>query len=140
MENQKVNWDQIGSHARKLRIERILRVTLILANRLLGAPISPEAEINIPEDKQATVLATEIESYIASNRAFDIESLAYFRLMLHLREKRQDQVRFMSRLLFTAGPGEWDVIRLPEPLFPLYRIVRITRLAAKLVQAKLVRS
>jgi len=140
MENQKVNWDQIGSHARKLRIERILRVTLILANRLLGAPISPEAEINIPEDKQATVLATEIESYIASNRAFDIESLAYFRLMLHLREKRQDQVRFMSRLLFTAGPGEWDVIRLPEPLFPLYRIVRITRLAAKLIRTKLVQS
>ena len=140
MEKQTLNWDQIGSHAKRLGIQRILRVTLLLAHRILGASISSEAEINIPEDKHAELLATEIETYIASNTAFDAESFAYFRLMLVLRERRKDQTRFLSRLIFTAGPGEWDAIRLPEPLFPLYRVVRITRVAAKLVRTTLVRT
>ena len=140
MEERTLNWDQIGSHAKQLGIQRIVRVTFLLAHRMLGAPISSEAEINVPEDQQATLLATEIESYIAGNTAFDVESFAYFRLTLRLRERRQDQIRFLSRLLFTAGPGEWDAIRLPESLFPLYRIVRITRLAAKLMRTRLLRA
>lgn len=135
MEKQSLDWDQIGSHAKRLRILRILRVTILLANRLLGAPISSEVEINIPEDEQAGPLAREIEAYIARDTTFEVESAAYFRLMLRLRERQRDQMRFLSRLLFTAGPGEWAAIRLPEPLFPLYRLVRITRLAAKLVRA-----
>ncbi len=134
MEKQTLDWDQIGSHARKLGIRRILRVTLLLANRLLGAPISCDAENNIPEDKQAETLANEIATYIARDATFDVESAAYFGLMLRLRESRRDQIRFLSRLLFTSGPGEWAAIRLPEPLVPLYRLVRITRLAAKLVR------
>jgi hypothetical protein len=64
-----------------------------------------------------------------------VESASYFRLMLRLRERRRDQMRFLTRLIFTPGPGEWAVVRLPEPLFPLYRLVRVTRLAAKLVRA-----
>jgi len=31
-------------------------------------------------------------------------------------------------LLSTPGQGELEVIPLPEPLFPLYRIVRLARL------------
>lgn len=135
MEKQTLDWGRIGSHAKKLGIERILRVTLLLANRLLGAPISADADINIPEDKRSDFLAKEIEVYIASDKTFDVESVAYFRLMLRLRERRRDQARFLSRLLFTPGPGEWAAIRLPAPLFPLYRVVRVTRLAAKLARA-----
>jgi hypothetical protein len=135
MEKQTLDWERIGSHAKKLGIQRILRVTLLLANRLLGAGISSQADINIPEDKRSELMATDIEDHIASDTTFDVESAAYFRLMLRLRERRRDQVRFLSRLLFTAGPGEWAAIRLPAPLFPLYRVVRVTRLAAKLARA-----
>lgn len=81
------------------------------------------------------MLAEEIETSILGDRAFDVESVAYFRLMLRLRERWQDRARFVSRLVFTAGPSEWAAVRLPEQLFPLYRIVRMTRLAAKLVRA-----
>jgi putative nucleotidyltransferase-like protein len=135
MEEQTLDWDRIGSHAKKLGVQRILRVTLLLANRLLGAPIPSNAHVNTPEDKRSEPLVEEIEAYIARNTTFDVESAAYFRLMLRLRERRRDQARFLSRLLFTAGPGEWAAIRLPAPLFPLYRVVRVTRLAAKLVRA-----
>jgi Uncharacterised nucleotidyltransferase len=130
-----LDWSQIGRTAKKLGIQRILRVTLLLANRLLDAPIPSAIDTNIPQDERAAQIATKIGTHILGNRAFDVESVAYFRLMLQLREKWQDRLRFVSRLVSTAGPSEWAAVRLPEPLFPLYRIVRVTRLATKLVRA-----
>lgn len=135
METQRLDWNRIGSHAKRLGIVRILRVTLLLVHRLLDVPISSEADTYISADHEAELLSREIESKFASDATFDVESFTYFRLMLRLRERRRDQMRFLSRLLLTAGPGEWEAIRLPEPLFPLYRLVRITRVAAKLVRA-----
>jgi len=131
----KLDWSQIGITAKSLRIQRILRVTLLLLNRLLDVPVPSGANTNLCQDEAAAQIAREIETYIREDRAFDVESIAYFRLMLRLRERWQDRVRFVRRLAFTAGPSEWAAIRLPEPLFPLYRIVRMTRLAAKLVSA-----
>jgi hypothetical protein len=52
--------------------------------------------------------------------------------MMRLRERRADRLRFLGRLVFTPGPNEWKAVRLPTPLFPLYRLVRLSRLAARL--------
>ena len=54
--------------------------------------------------------------------------LAYFRLMMRLRERPADRRRFLQRLILTPGPGEWNAVHLPQPLFPLYRLVRLSRL------------
>lgn len=134
-ESSTLDWNQIGRIAKSLGVQRILRITLLLAKRLFDTPISSNAEINISQDEGAVQIATDIETYILGGRAFDVESVAYFSLMLRLRERWQDRARFVSRLVFTAGPSEWAAVRLPEPLFPLYRIVRMTRLAAKLIRA-----
>lgn len=63
---------------------------------------------------------------------FHVESVAYFRCMLRLREDPMDRVRFVSRLLLTAGPGEWASLKLPDSLFLAYLLVRLWRLAKKL--------
>ena len=84
----------------------------------------------------AEQLAEEIDDCIANATSFDVESLAYFRLMLRLRERQVDRTRFLSRLAFTPGPGEWAVVRLPRRLFPIYRLVRISRLAARMVGSR----
>jgi hypothetical protein len=76
-------------------------------------------------------LVQEIQAHIVSESAFNVESLAYFRLMLRLRERRSDRLRFLARLVFTPGPGEWAAVRLPRLLFPLYPLVRLARLATR---------
>lgn len=129
-----LNWRAIGSQAKELGIARILRVTLLLANQMLGASIPPPANAAIEQDSAAELMADEIHPHLAGQNAYRAESLAYFRLMLRLRERRADQARFLSRLVFTPGPGEWAAVRLPRPLFPLYRCVRLSRLAARLVR------
>jgi hypothetical protein len=130
-----LNWDWIGSQARSLGIVRILRVTMRLANRLLGATIPSAAEQSFPQDPETAALAEEIQTHIVSESAYNAESLAYLRLMMRLRERRADRRRFLQRLVLTPGPGEWNAVRLPQPLFPLYRLVRLSRLAARVVRS-----
>lgn len=128
-----LKWDVVGSQAKKLGVARILRVTVHLANRLLGATIPAAAHENLPPDGETTTLAEEIQEHIGSDTEYNVESFAYFRLMLRLRERRTDQLRFIRRLALTPGPSEWKAVRLPAPLFPFYRVVRLSRLAARLV-------
>ena len=132
--NPTLKWDWIGDHARELGIVRIVRVTMNLAHDLLEAPIPVAAETHVPQDLESVALATRIQDKIVSSAEPDVESISYFRLMLRLRERTGDRMRFLQRLVFTPGPGEWNAIRLPAPLSPLYRLVRLSRLAARLIR------
>jgi len=51
--------------------------------------------------------------------------------MVQSRERIRDKARFLWRLAITPGISEWSTIQLPEFLSPLYRVVRLTRLAGK---------
>ena len=105
-------------------------MTLIFANQLLGAAIPAPVANSVLADNAAKVLAEEIAISVATGVIYEEEKLAYFRLMMRLRERRIDRMRFLARLTFTPGPGEWEAVRLPKSLFPLYRVVRLARLAA----------
>lgn len=128
---ESLNWDWVQSRARGFGIERILRITLLLANQLLAAPIPAAIEPAIQADRGARALADEIAAAVAAGVSYDAQQISYFRLMLRLRERRADRLRFLARLTFTPGPGEWEAIRLPKTLFPLYRLVRLARLASR---------
>ena len=78
-------------------------------------------------------LAQRILRRIIADGEFDPESVGYFRLMMDLRERRRDRASFLWRLWATPGAGEWSAIRLPGPLFPLYRVVRMFRLAGRML-------
>jgi putative nucleotidyltransferase-like protein len=129
-----MNWERVGAQARELGIVRILRVTMLLTNRLLGAAIPAAAERSLPPEREAAALAEEVQMYVLSETTFNVESLSYFRLMMRLRELGADRRRFLRRLVLTPGLGEWNAIPLPPVLFPLYRLVRIARLAARVVR------
>jgi hypothetical protein len=130
-----LNWSWIASEARALGIARIVAVSMVLAKRLLGATIPTVAQSNFPEDPATLSLVDEMQARMLEEAAFSVESPAYFRLMMRLREQPADRRRFLRRLVFTPGPGEWEAVRLPAPLFPLYRLVRLSRLAARFARS-----
>ena len=132
-----LDWKHVGDQAQALGIVRILRVTLLLAEKLLYAPVPASAQEQVPEDLAARSLADEVGNCISSERTLDVESRAYFKLMVRLRERSTDRMRFLSRLAFTPGPGEWAAMRLPKPLFPLYRLVRLARLGGRVVRGRI---
>lgn len=126
-----LNFDSVLSRAHELGIMRIVNVTLLLANRFTGMPIPAEIELVVGADRAAQAFAGEVTPSIVAGISWEDYKMPYFRLMMRLRERRSDQVRFLTRLTFTPGPGEWQAMKLPRFLSPLYKAVRVARLAAK---------
>jgi hypothetical protein len=126
-----LDWGALQAEAARLGITRIVAVTFLLAGKLLGAGLP--AQLGIERDRAGEVLAERIVHLIVAEEEFDPESMAYFRLMMELRERTRDRFSFWWRLIFTPGAGEWSAVRLPGPLFPLYRVVRVFRLAGRLM-------
>jgi hypothetical protein len=131
LKRDKLNWDWVQSRARNLGIERILHVTLLLTERFLQTAIPAPIENAVRSDRAAHAFADEFAASVIHGVSYRDQQILYFRLMMRLRERRLDQARFLTRLAFTPGPGEWEAIRLPKILFPLYRAVRLARLAAR---------
>lgn len=128
-----LDWSWIEAQARDLGIVRILGVTLVLTHSLLEALIPKEAE-QFVADAITRSIVDEVQTHIVGEARYDLESVAYFRFMIRLRERRSDRLRFLCRLALTPGPNEWKAVRLPAALFPLYRVVRLWRLAARMVR------
>jgi hypothetical protein len=128
---ENLKWDWLQIQARTFGIERILHVTLLLANRLLAMAIPSAIEKSILEDRAARVFADEVALGVARGVTYEEQQVSYFRLMMRLRERPADRLRFLTRLTFTPGPGEWTAVRLPKRWFPLYRLVRLARLASR---------
>ena len=126
-----LDFDSILTRAHELGIARILHVTLLLANAFLGTPIPSAIDPAVRSDRAAHALAEEVASSIVAGVLWEDRKIPYFRLMMRLRERRSDQIRFLTRLAFTPGPGEWQAVKLPRALSPLYRAVRMVRLAAR---------
>jgi hypothetical protein len=141
--SHQIDWNAVQEQAKHLGIERIVAVSFFLAHKLLEAPL-PDV---VPAQEQkgapsklrlggdfASIesVADEIIPTLAEGADYKPESIPYFRLMLRIRERWQDRLKFLWRLIFTPSVGEWSAIRLPAPLFPLYRVVRVVRLMSRL--------
>ncbi len=128
---QAFDWPLICTRARALGILRIMGVSFWLAQRLLDNRLPGPAQEIVTCDPEVLVLGEEFGARLARSATYDFESTEYFRLILKLRERRRDQGRYLWRLAWTPGEGDLAAVRLPEALFPLYRVVRLMRLMRK---------
>lgn len=126
-----LDWDALWMQAKRLGIARIVAVSFLLADKLLGTALL--VQLGAQSDPVVDALAQRILRRIIADGGFDPESVGYFRLMMDLRERLRDRVSFLWRLWVTPGAGEWSAIRLPSSLFPLYRVVRMFRLAGRVL-------
>jgi hypothetical protein len=131
VKRQNLNWDWIQSQARAIGVERILHITLLLTNRFLATAIPAPTESAVAADRAALAFVEPIATSVVAGVIYEEEKVSYFRLMMRLRERSSDRLRFLTRLTFTPGPGEWEAVRLPKLLFPFYRVVRLARLASR---------
>jgi hypothetical protein len=132
MRTQAFDWAVVGSRARELGILRIMGVSFWLVQELLGVRLPLAAQEVIAGDPEISSLGEVIAARLARSATYDFESPEYFRLILRLRERRSDRWRYLWRLVWTPGQGDLAAVQLPEALSPLYRVVRLARLAGKL--------
>lgn len=120
------------ARARQVGIARILAVNFWLVKNVLGRSLPRPVEEMVASDGRASALGREFADRLARGATYNFETTEYFRLSLKLRERRWDRWRCIWRLLWTPGAGDIASVRLPDALFPFYRIVRIRRLIRRL--------
>ena len=133
-----VDWGYIAREAVHLGIRRIVAVNVTLCRELYGPSAlgpAPSARISWMGDDQTSSLAEEILTALRNGIVRETSSVAYFRWTMRLRERRRDRARFLWRLSSTPSIAEWKTVKLPSPLFPLYRLVRVFRLASRFAHA-----
>jgi putative nucleotidyltransferase-like protein len=126
-----IDWKYIDAESRRIGIQRIVALAFFLIERLFREE-SPE-NLGTNRDAQFEVLGEQILEMITGETELDPESLSYFSLMLRIREKNNDRLRLGWRLLTTPGVREWEAVRLPDSLLPLYRAVRLVRVAGRVL-------
>ena len=127
-----VDWNAVHQQAKHLGIQRMVAVSFFLAHKLLQKPLPHIVQAQLKKDVSIENLASEIIPMLVRGDDYDTESISYFRLMISVRERWRDRVKFLWRLFTTPSVGEWSAIRLPGPLFPLYRVVRVFRLLSRM--------
>jgi hypothetical protein len=132
LRSQQIDFSAVAHRARAMGIVRIVAVSLRLAEQLLQTQLPDAARQLITCHPEELLLTNEFISRLTRSTAYDFESTDYFLKIRRLRERPSDRWRYLWRLLWTPGPGELAAITLPDPLFPLYRLVRLGRLLRKL--------
>jgi len=127
-----IDFAAVAQRARALGIARIVAVSLRLAEQLLHTQLPATARELSTSQAEELLLTNEFVARLTRSAAYDFESPDYFLKIRRLRERPADRWRYLWRLLWTPGPGELAAIKLPEPLFPLYHVVRVGRLLRKL--------
>jgi hypothetical protein len=115
--------------ATRERARRTLLLGLALARRLLDAPLSQEIAREIDADAGLAALVAGAEARLFGAEGDDGEETpANLLYNLRARDGAVDRARYAARWLFAPSPEDWRWARLPDALFPLYRVLRPVRL------------
>jgi hypothetical protein len=135
VQGTEIDYELLFSRARKLGVSRIVGISFWLAKNVIHGKLPAPVAAMIEANPQVAVLGREFGQRLKRRAAYDFESTDYFRLIMKTRERRADRWRYLWRLVWTPGAGDVAAVRLPETLFPLYRIVRIGRLIRRLIRS-----
>ncbi len=126
---------EIMARAEALGARRAPAVGLLLAERLLGAPVPEALRAWARADRRAEPLAERFaEDLFSFNGVEVVDNLRRARSVLALRERRRDRVRHFLRLVRIAvlpSDRERELLPLPKPLRWVQVAVRPFRLARK---------
>ena len=127
-----VDWKYVLREADDLGLNRMLAVGTLLARDLLEAVVPPELAEGLKFDRAAKALAEEVQCSLFEEPDETWVDQADFPFQLKIRERLRDKATMLYRNLpFKLAPNKLDrkFLAIPEPLAPLYFLVRPVRLA-----------
>ena len=126
-----LNWDITMQRTESLNAERMLHVGLALAAGLLEAPVANEIWRRVQADRVATDVASEIASRLLSPDYRSLDAPGRFNFRRRMLSGSFAGWRYALRLSVIPAEEDWQMMRLPGPLAPLYIALRPLRLLRK---------
>ncbi|MCX6677717.1 MAG: nucleotidyltransferase family protein [Methanothrix sp.] len=123
-----INWERVNIGAADMGLKRILHISLLLAHDLLDVGFPEQIFYEIGGDITARKLASHLTGMLfveadRQKRIFDNNMLR-----MRTRERLKDRSRFLFLIITKPTQADYDMIHLPDSLYPLYRIIRPVRL------------
>jgi hypothetical protein len=120
----------------------MLLMGLYLANQLFETKLPAALSIQLKVDATLPILFSEIKERlfnILNARGDSIEAAPlsltwedYF-IYRQMISSPRDRLWYWVDTILTPTPLEWQIVTLPQPLFPLYYLIRLIRLTLKYV-------
>jgi hypothetical protein len=126
-----LEWSRAYQRAESLRAQRMLNVGLALAADLLATALPEEIGARIKKDRVAVELAAEIERYLLIRELPPLSAAARFRLRRKMVQGAIAGWSYAVRLATAPAEEDWEMVRLPAALAPLYIALRPIRLLRK---------
>jgi hypothetical protein len=130
-----IDWERFWQNAVSRGAARMMAMGLLLVQRAFGVSAAPAQGQR--DDALAVTLAEQVIAHW--NEGFerlevtDLEPTALWRhrWILRTRENRAQRWNYVQRLATMTGEEEFDSVRLPEVLSPLYSLVRFWNIFRK---------
>jgi len=126
-----LDWDVTIQRAEALDAERMLHTGLLLATRLLDAGVPDDVRRRLEADQAANDVAGEILSSLMNRTYHPLDAKGRFNFRRRMRRGRLAGVRYAMRLSVIPAEEDYEMMRLPAQLSPLYVALRPLRLLRK---------
>src|SRR5580704_1824459 len=126
-----LDWDVTIQRAEALEAERMLHTGLLLATRLLDVGVPDEIRRRLQADQAASEVASEILSSLMSREYRPLDAKGRFNFRRRMRRGKLAGFRYAMRLSVIPAEEDYEMMRLPAKLAPLYVALRPLRLLRK---------
>jgi Uncharacterised nucleotidyltransferase len=126
-----LDWDAVYKRADSWSARRILHLGLALASGVLDAPLPAEIQARVRGDGVAMALASEVTRRLLSREQPAMGSGARFSYRRRMIGAGLEGWRYAIRLTLVPAEEDWQMVRLPASLAPLYVALRPLRLLRK---------
>jgi hypothetical protein len=126
-----LDWDATMRRAESLGAARMLNAGLALATGLCDAPVPPAVQQRIEADRTASDAASEILTRLMSREYRPLDAAGRFNFRRRMLPETLAGWRYATRLSVIPSEDDWEMVRLPGLLSPLYIALRPLRLLQK---------
>jgi hypothetical protein len=126
-----LNWSVTIARAKAHQAERILHVALLLAINLMDTPLPEEILPRLKADRTANDLASEVWTALMRRNYISLNATGRFNFRRRMLPGAIDGWRYAVRLSVVPAEEDYEMIRLPGILSPLYIALRPLRLLRK---------
>jgi hypothetical protein len=126
-----LDWNVTIERAKALQAERMLHVALSLAINFMVTPLPDEIQRRLRADRTANDLASEVVAGLMRRNYISLSAKGRFNFRRRMLPGTLDGWRYAVRLSVVPAEEDYEMIRLPGALSPLYIALRPLRLLRK---------
>ncbi len=127
----KLDWNAVSHRADSWKARRILHLGLALASEMLDARLPDEIGARVKQDRAAGVLASEVAQRLLRRDQSAFGAAGRFSFRRRMVDGAISGWRYSIRLAVAPAEEDWQMVRLPRLLAPLYVALRPLRLLRK---------